>query len=77
MKHDFLNHPKQDGDVEDIYAGKDYFGKDWANAPRSKFWRGLHLSRRVFFQNLSAAVGGYFLLPSGQASAQEVLYPKW
>ena len=70
MKHDFLNHPKQDGDVEDIYVGKDYFGKDWANAPRSKFWRGMHLSRRVFFQNLSAAVGGYFLLPSGQASAQ-------
>lgn len=65
MKHDFLNHPSADGDVIDVYSGKkDHFGKDWSKAPRTKFWRGQHLSRRVFFQSLSAAVGGYFLMPS-------------
>lgn len=72
MKHDFLNHPKADGDVEDVYAGKDYFGRDWSNKPRSRFWRGRHLSRRVFFQSMSAAVGGYFVLPAQTASAQVV-----
>jgi hypothetical protein len=72
MKHDFLNHPQADGDVQDVYAGKDHFGRDWSNKPRSRFWRGMHLSRRVFFQSMSAAVGGYFLLPSQTASAQTV-----
>ena len=70
MKHDLLNHPRTDGDVEDLYTGKDYFGKDWSKGPRSNFWRGMHLSRRVFFQHAAAAVGGYFLLPSKQMSAQ-------
>ena len=71
MNQDFLNHPKADGDVEDIYTGrKDYFGKDWSGAPRSKFWRGRHLNRRVLFQSLSAAVGGYFLLPGATGTAR-------
>ncbi len=72
MKHDFLNHPQTDGDVQDVYVAgrKDYFGRDWSAAPKSKFWRGQHLSRRVFFQHLSAAVGGYFLLPGAQPAAK-------
>ena len=72
MKHDFLNHPQTDGDVQDVYVAgrKDYFGRDWSRAPKSKFWRGQHLSRRVFFQHLSAAVGGYFLLPGAQQTAR-------
>ena len=72
MKHDFLNHPQADGDVQDVYVGKDHFGRDWSNKTRSRFWRGAHLSRRVFFQSMSAAVGGYFLLPTQQATAQTV-----
>ncbi|BDC52214.1 hypothetical protein F183_A45290 [Bryobacterales bacterium F-183] len=65
MKHDYLNHPQADGDVTDVYTGKkDYFGQDWSKSPKTRFWRGQHLSRRAFFRNASAAVGGYFLLPT-------------
>lgn len=66
MKHDYLSHTQADGDVTDIYSGekKDYFGQDWSKAPKTRFWRGRHLSRRAFFRSASAAVGGYFLLPS-------------
>jgi hypothetical protein len=73
MRHDFINHPQADGDVVDHYAPgkKDYFGKDWSGAPKTKFWKGRHLSRRVFFQHLSAAVGGYFLLPNRTLQAQQ------
>ena len=64
MPNDNLNHPRQDGDVEDVYNGKDHFGKDWSGVSRTRFWRGRRWSRRVFFQHLGAAVGGYFLLPA-------------
>lgn len=70
MKHDYLNHPQADGDVTDLYGGgKDYFGQDWSKAPKTRFWRGRHLSRRAFFQSASAALGGYFLLPGNRAMA--------
>src|SRR5258708_38448018 len=45
---------------------KDRFGLDWSKVPGSRFWRGPHLSRRVFFRNTAAAVGGFFLLPTGR-----------
>lgn len=46
-------------------TGKDRFGFDWTGIKGTQFWRGPHLSRRVFFRHLSTALGGYFLLPSG------------
>jgi hypothetical protein len=42
---------------------KDRFGIDWSATRGTHFWRGPHLSRRVLFRHMAAAVGGYFLLP--------------
>ncbi|MFN7921042.1 MAG: DUF1501 domain-containing protein [Bryobacteraceae bacterium] len=42
---------------------KDRFGFDWTKIPGTLFWRKPHLSRRVMFRHVAAAVGGYFLLP--------------
>jgi hypothetical protein len=42
---------------------KDRFGFDWDSVPGTQFWRGPHLSRRVFFRHAAAAVSGYYLLP--------------
>ncbi|HEU0123390.1 MAG TPA: DUF1501 domain-containing protein [Bryobacteraceae bacterium] len=46
-------------------SNKDYFGFDWRGIPGTRFWRGPHLGRRVFFRHLTSAVSGYFLLPGG------------
>jgi hypothetical protein len=43
---------------------KDRFGFDWAGIEGTLPWRKPHLSRRMFFRHLTAAVGGYTLLPS-------------
>src|SRR5258708_34848811 len=45
---------------------KDRFGLDWSKVPGSRFWRGPHLSRRVFFRNPAAGVGGFSLLQRGR-----------
>jgi len=42
---------------------KDRFGFDWSRIGGTHFWSQPHLSRRVLFRHLPAAVGGYFLLP--------------
>ena len=43
-----------------------------------QFWRRPHLGRRMFFQHLSSALGGYFLLPSRKLEtvAQAGVLPK-
>ncbi len=46
-------------------ATKDRFGFDENAAPGTRFWRGPHLGRRVFFRHMASAVGGYFVLPGG------------
>lgn len=43
---------------------KDRFGFNWDSVPGTQFWRGPHLSRRVFFRHAAAAVSGYYLLPA-------------
>jgi hypothetical protein len=45
-------------------AGRDRFGFDWTNIQGTAFWKGAHFSRRRFFHNMAAAVGGYYLMPS-------------
>ena len=41
---------------------KDRFGVDPTQLAGRQFWKGPHLSRRIFFRT-AAAVGGYFLMP--------------
>ncbi|MBL8178909.1 MAG: DUF1501 domain-containing protein [Bryobacterales bacterium] len=43
---------------------KNRFGFDWTRIAGAPFWRRPELGRRMFFRNIAAAVGGYFLLPS-------------
>lgn len=43
---------------------KDQYGNDWSKIRGTQFWRLPHFSRRVFFQHMASALGGYFLLPS-------------
>lgn len=43
---------------------KDRFGFDWSGISGTLPWRKPHLSRRIFFRHLSAAVAGYTLMPS-------------
>lgn len=42
---------------------KDRFGFDWSRINGRHFWKGPHLGRRMFFQHVASAVGGYMLLP--------------
>lgn len=43
---------------------KDRFGIDWSKIPHGRnFWKGPHLSRRVFFKHAATAVGGYMVMP--------------
>ena len=55
-------------------ATKDRFGFDENAAPGTRFWRGPHLGRRVFFRHMAAAVGGYFVLPGG--ALEQVAAPR-
>jgi hypothetical protein len=57
---------------------KDRFGFDWNGVQGTRFWRGPHLGRRVFFRHMASAVGGYFLLPGGpmERVAQAAQAPK-
>ena len=43
----------------------DRFGFDWSGVQGTRFWRGPHVGRRVFFRHMASAVGGYFMLPGG------------
>lgn len=43
---------------------KDRFGIDRNKPGGKQFWRGHHLSRRVFFRHTASAIGGYMLLPA-------------
>src|SRR5258706_4372898 len=43
---------------------KDKFGIDWSKIPHGRnFWKGPHLSRRLFFRHTASAVGGYMVMP--------------
>ena len=42
---------------------KDRFGFDWSSIRGTHFWNQPHLSRRVLFRHVTAALGGYFLMP--------------
>jgi len=57
---------------------KDHFGFDWTGVQGTRFWRGPHLGRRVFFRHMASAVGGYFMLPGGpmERVAQAAETPK-
>jgi hypothetical protein len=44
---------------------KDRFGFNENGQPGTRFWRGPHLGRRLFFRHMASAVGGYFVLPGG------------
>ncbi|MBI2689695.1 MAG: DUF1501 domain-containing protein [Acidobacteria bacterium] len=44
---------------------KDRFGFDWDGIRGTRFWRGPHMGRRMFFRHAASAVSGYFLLPGG------------
>lgn len=56
-----MEHPADNGSRPD--------GTNWAGIAGTRFWRGAHWSRRVFFRHLASAVGGYFLLPSRPGSS--------
>src|SRR6187551_1474015 len=43
---------------------KNRFGFNWNSIRGTHFWRRPQVNRRMFFRHASAAVGGYFLLPS-------------
>ena len=47
----------------EVPTGKDRFGFDWSRIRGTHFWKGPHLSRRLFFRHLGTAVGGYCLMP--------------
>lgn len=49
---------------------RDRFGFDWTGVSGMAFWRRPHWNRRMFFQHLASAVGGYFVLPSIVAPAR-------
>jgi hypothetical protein len=38
-------------------------GASWSGIAGTRFWRGAHWSRRIFFRHLASALGGYFLMP--------------
>lgn len=43
---------------------KDRFGFNWSSIGGTHFWSRPQLNRRLFFRHMSAAIGGYFLLPA-------------
>jgi hypothetical protein len=57
---------------------KDRFGKDWTGVPGTFFWKRPQMGRRMFFQHIATAVGGYFLLPSrpGETIARAGVAPR-
>jgi hypothetical protein len=42
---------------------KNRFGIDWSKAAGTHFWKRPAMDRRLFFQHVGSAVGGYFLAP--------------
>ena len=46
---------------------KDRFGIDTRVIQGTEFWKRPHMGRRMFFQHISSAVGGYCLLPTRPA----------
>ena len=43
---------------------KDRFGFDWSKIKGTQFWNRPQIGRRLFFRHITAALSGYFLLPS-------------